>query len=413
MATVTLMNWNVQNYGPTKSGQKYNNFDVVKAIAKEVVEAGVDIFCMLEVNTTSAGTAAQVCAIMGGALKAYAAAQGRQEWPTCVISPNTGKEFYAFFVRDPTFTIPMPVTGQTGSNTVPQVLGGQNGCPVTSAIFTGKQTTGVIAERFPLLLPDRQRVGWKNRPLGLPSWPDTLRKPVLGLFWVPTAAQGNEILPLFACHYAPDQQQATSQFAALPYFSVLWGVSPNGGPPVQLTVNPTGQGNVATATSYAVATGDFNVDYQAARAAYDPIVGTDARELDGNAADANVETHLVTYADYTRTMSTTADLAVSLYDNFFTIVDPAATNPVTAALADIYNVPEDVRQRRLVLGPSVQHYAELDQRGFAGSVSYQDYVTDYARQIGGDPSHLINVKGSLVGGRLISDHLPVTMQLTV
>ncbi|HEU0016221.1 MAG TPA: hypothetical protein VFQ45_21255 [Longimicrobium sp.] len=412
MATVTLMNWNVQNYGPTKSGRKYNNYDVVKAMAKEVVEAGVDILCLLEVNTTSDATAAQVCAILLRELKAYAAAQGRSEWKTCVISPNTGREYYAFFVRDTAFTIPMPISGQAGSNAVPQVLGGTY-TPLASAIFTGTTAQGVVAGRFPFLLPDRQRTSAKGRALGLATWLDTLRRPVLGLFYVPTAAQGNEILPILACHYSPDADQARSQVAALPYFSLLWGVSPNGGPPVQLTIDPTGQGNAATATSYAVATGDFNVDYQTARDAYDPLVGNDTRELDGNAADANVNTHLVTYAEYSRSMTTTADLAVSLYDNFFTIVDPAATSPVTFATADVYTVPEDVRNRRLALSSSVQHYAELDQRGFQGTNTYQDYVTDYARQIAGDPSHLINVKGSLVGGRLISDHLPVTMQLTV
>ena len=191
-------------------------------------------------------------------------------------------------------------------------------------------------------------------------------------------------------------------------------MSPNGGPPVQLTVNPTGQGNAATATNYALVTGDFNVDYQVSRSAYDPIVGTDDRELDATTADANVKTHLVTPGDYSpRTMHDTWALAVNLYDNFFTVVNPATVNPVVVATADIWNVPEDVRLRTLALSASVSHYAELDQRGFQSTNAYPDYVKDFTQQLTGDRNNPINVEGALVGGRLISDHLPVTMQLTI
>lgn len=413
MATVTLMNWNVQNYGPTKSGVNYNNYDVVEAIAKEVADAGVDIFCMLEVNTTSNATAAQVCAIMGTALKDYAASQGRQEWKTCVISPNTGKEFYAFFVRDTAFTKPMPVTGPVGTFGPPDYLGPATfWTPVTNAVFTGTTFGGVPANRFPLLVPDRERLSYKGRSLGTPIWPGT-RYPVLALFHVPSAAAANQLLPIFACHFSPDADVARNQIATLKYFSVLWKLSAGNGPPVQLQIDPNGTGATATAMNYSITLGDFNVDYVSANGGYAPLEGTGAGQLGATAADLNVNTHLVTYANYTRTMKTTDDLAVNLYDNLFTRVNAATASPVTAAAADVYNVPEDVRNRRLELNASVQHYAELDQRGFQGSNAYQDFVTDYARQIAGDPSHLITVKGSLVGGRLISDHLPVTMQLTI
>ena len=46
-------------------------------------------------------------------------------------------------------------------------------------------------------------------------------------------------------------------------------------------------------------------------------------------------------------------------------------------------------------------------------VALHDLVYDYGRQLSGDPSHIINLTGSLVGGRLISDHLPVVWDITI
>ena len=410
MVTVNLLTWNIQNLGPTKSGITYNNYDVVRAIAKQVVDAGADIFCLLELPTTQGATAAAVAGIVRTALHAYAHGLGRNEWNTCVLSPNTGREFYAFFVRDTTFTVPLPVTGPAGPFGAPHTLGGGY-TALTAAVFTRKTGAGVLAEHFPLLLPDLDMISYMGRNLGVPDWP-AVRAPVLGLFWVPGAAAGNRLLPIWACHFAADATKAGHQLNAMRWFSLLWKLN-LGAPPVQLQVDRNGNGvPAAVATNEYVVTGDFNIDYLGQRWSYSPLDQPGPRRLNATGWIGE-ETHLVTYGGWSRAMKTTGDLAVNAYDNFFTRVSAATATAVTPANPTVHDVPDAVRRRRLRLGASVQHYADLDQRGFTGKHPYQDFVTNYTSQIGGDRGNDITVKGALVGGRLISDHLPVSLQITL
>ena len=67
--TVKILNWNIQNFGETKCGIKHGNEDVVDAIAQTVVKENVDIFVMLERNTTKQATAKSVADCMRKALK--------------------------------------------------------------------------------------------------------------------------------------------------------------------------------------------------------------------------------------------------------------------------------------------------------------------------------------------------------
>lgn len=400
MESVTVMNWNVQNYGPTKSGLLFGNYDVVNAIAKIVVEAHVDIFCMLEVNTTRENIAAQVCANLLNALERYAHSQGRVEWRTCVLSPNTGREFYAFFIRDTTFTRPMPIVGPAGNFGPLRVLGPGQGAGVTDAVFRGTTATGVLSH-FPLMIPD---VG---RPRVVPRWPGS-RFPVLALFDVPTARAANRLLTLFAsCHFAANHTLATNQIRLLEYFSVLRSLSAGNGPPVQLRVDPYGTGPTQRSVNYSVTLGDFNIDYQRSRGSYAPL----EQQLGAAVADSDVDTHLIT-ANYTERIKDTWDLPVNLYDNFFTLINPAAYAPVGHDAAVVDNIPEDVRSRYLQLNASVAHYADLDQRGFVGNDPYLTPGKFYASQIAGRTAY-ITIWGALLGARLISDHLPVTMELTI
>jgi hypothetical protein len=160
-----------------------------------------------------------------------------------------------------------------------------------------------------------------------------------------------------------------------------------------------------------VVLGDFNVDHIDHPGSYAELTGTPAPQL-GADSECGVRTHLVTYAQYSgRDYKTTAELAINAYDNYYFRVDPAAMN-IADSNAVIDNVPELVRKRDLALNASVQHYAELDKRGFKAG-GYQHIVNDYAQQIAGDRSHMINLRGSLVGGRLISDHLPVVWDITL
>ena len=88
MPTVTVVNWNIQNYGPTKSGQRFGNRDVVRAIAKVVNDVNADIFVLLEVNTTHVATAQQVSDIM------------RAELREAALNPDTATG-YLYFLAIP------------------------------------------------------------------------------------------------------------------------------------------------------------------------------------------------------------------------------------------------------------------------------------------------------------------------
>src|SRR5437764_519666 len=283
MPTVTVVNWNIQNYGPTKSGVHYGNRDVVRAIAKVVNDVNADIFVLLEVNTTHVATAQQVCDIMRAELR-EASLNPDTEWRRYVLSPNTGREFYAFFVRDTGMTRPLPIVGPLVGGNVPTILGGAGQAAVTAAQFDAVPTVNLRASHFPLLSPDLQ----DNYGV-IPPWPAT--------------------------RYSP------------------------------------------------------------------------------------------------RDFHTTPELAINAYDDIFGGSSPAVVG-VVGAWSQVKNIPEQIRTRELELNASVRHYEELDQRGFT-SAEYKEMAYDYANQLSGDWSHLINLTGSLVGGRLISDHLPVVWDITI
>lgn len=416
--TVRVMNWNVQNFGPAKAGIKFGNYDVVLAIAKLVVESKTDILVLLELNTTSRQTATDVASNLLQGLHSYSYGKGRNEWNVCVLSPNTGTEFYGFFVRDAARTVPMPISAPVVGTSPVEDLGPFH--PAATAEFTAvaANATGVQQGRFPLLHADLPKTSSFGRPMGIPLWPGT-RYPVLGLFWVPQASAVNRMLPIFACHFAPNSSQANSQILNLPYFSVLNALRPGAAAPVSLKVTPPGgMGSVTQAINYFVITGDFNIDFRRDPHFYTalmqkgPLLGGAIRLLE---AEKSIKdpTHLVTTQEFnTRDYKTTKDLAINAFDNFFTMVNPATPATVTFGGAEVPDVPAQVKNRSLTLRESVTHYEELDQRGFS-SRPYQNIIRDAASQLTGDKSHLINLRGALVGGRLISDHLPTVVDITL
>lgn len=404
------MNWNIQNFGRTKAGLNFNNGDVVAAIAKTVADAEVDIFVMLEVNTTSEATARELASTMREALQA--AEQDLTLWEIAVISPNTGREFYAFFIRDRRVLEPLPIVGPIipQYNSPPEVLGQMR--PIANAIFAEQlHDYDVLDAWFPLLAPDVNYVLQAGRVLGVPTWP-AIRRPVLGLFHVKNVAGATSVLPIIACHFAPAATVASQQFRVLPFFSLLNGLAPQPSVlPVALNLIIGGvQGQHAP--SYYALTGDFNIDYPAG--AYAPITGNARDQLGATAHITNQtvlpDTMLMTYRQYiAQRPHNTAAFAVSNFDNWF--VRRSAARPTVPDIrhSEVYNIPEDVRLRDLELDESVRHYQELDQRGFS-SGDYPTLVRDYAGALT-NPTRMVNYTAALIGGRLISDHLPSVMDI--
>lgn len=410
MPTIRLMNWNIQNFGRTKAGLNFNNGDVVAAIAKTVTDAEVDIFVMLEVNTTSEATARELASTMREALQA--AEEDLTLWEVAVLSPNTGREFYAFFIRDRRVLEPLPIVGPIipQYNSPPEVLGQMR--PIANAVFAEQlHDYDVLDAWFPLLAPDVNEYLQTGRRLPVPAWP-AIRRPVLGLFHVKNVTGATSVLPIIACHFAPAATVASQQFRVLPYYSLLNGLAPIPRvQPVALDLIIGGQRG-RHAPSYYALTGDFNIDYPAP--AYNPITGNAIDQLGAAAQITNQtvlpDTMLMTYGRFiTDRPRNTAAFAVSNFDNWF--VRRSAARPTVPAIrhSEVYNIPEDVRLRDLELDESVRHYRELDQRGFSVA-NYQQLVTDFANQLT-NPTTMINRAGALVGGRLISDHLPAILDI--
>lgn len=410
--TVRVMNWNIQNFGETKSGANFGNYDVIRAIAQIVRNANIDIFVMLEMNTTRPAVARSLATDMRAYLRAVSG--GGTAWRTVVLSPNTGREFYAYFVRDNTKTVPMPLQSMVGGGALPTTLGRGFGA-LANAIFAADQTSGVAANYFPLVAPDLpDTVGATTYP----SWPG-VRLPSLGLFRIAGASATNAYFPIVACHYAADSNKwrQSRQVKTLRHFSLLQGLAyqqPTYAPVQLRVVPPAGGAPVQYTTNYWCALGDFNLDIIDDNLRYAPLMGTAAPNLGADAAitDPDMNTHMVTPRGYSRRLNTTDKLATHLYDNFFVRERPGTTAPVVYGNEEVINIAELVRTRAVQLRASVRHYAELDKRGFEEG-GYREIVSDFNAQLAGDPSHIINVRGSLAGARLISDHLPTIYEFDI
>jgi endonuclease/exonuclease/phosphatase family metal-dependent hydrolase len=409
--TIRVMNWNIQTFGPMKAGALRNNYDVLEAIAQIVNRSGCDIFVMLEMTTTRRDLASRLALMLLRRLNALGG------WDRAVLSPSTGREFYAFFIRSRTRAIPLLLTRPTRDFSGAPVLTLNHEKTLENAVFTAPDSAqrGVTDLWFPLIEPDLPRSGHNLRN-PYPQWPG-VRRPVLGMFYLPEASAANRILPLVACHYVPNTSIAVQQFRTLPYFKLLRGLAPNSVAPTETAPSPVrttvnvGSGNRRHTLNYYALLGDFNVDYEPDTPAYAAITYDGLGRLDAT-GQIEENTFLVNYRDYSRDQKTTSSLAVRNFDNFFTRIAPAMPPPATFTRPWVIDVPNLVQQRRIRLRESVRYYAELDQRGFA-TAPYPHIVNDYARQIAGDRSHAINTPGALVGGRLISDHLPTMIDITV
>ena len=415
--TVTILNWNIQNFGDTKASYA----DLVNAIAWRVVTADPmpDIFVLIELNTSKEATAEALSLKMATALNDQSKSiNHRDEFKVYVLSPKTGRETYAYFIRDATRTRPLiPVDPNTDQ--IPAGIGGVYKDTLTSVVFMESALTGglQLINGFCLYLPDIEITvssPYETKEVkARPGWP-AVRVPVLGMFWCATAKR---LLPVVACHFAAKHEDAKKQFETLKYFTLFNGMAPSGVvgsapkgiPAVQVKLIGQAKTNVTPGTY--VLTGDFNVDYRNINeiADYAVIEGNAAPALAASVENQTHDTLLMTYGTYkAQRPKKIEDLPNRDYDNFCTRISPTAGFTVTRTDLSVYLTPFDIQERRMKLDQSVDAYAELDQRGFISN-EYADLAVDFASQITGDKSIQINLTGALVGARLISDHLPVTI----
>jgi hypothetical protein len=410
MPNIRIMNWNIQNLGPIK----YQLNDVMAAIAKVVVDNNIDIFVAVEINTTKSNMANTIALALRAALNTYATVSHglpANSYTTYVLSPNTGLEFYGFFIKNTAVVRPVIITGAP-----PPTQVGDGGTALAACQFAAQAVPGPFPGGFPLMQTDTPLPGHHHNA----HWTAT-RLPCLGLFEIQGAAAANQYLPIVVCHFAPNNIQAPAQFRVLPGFSLLNLIAnpPAGG----FNLNITNSAGVAgpKPISMAVITGDFNIDYP--DASYNPLTGAAAPAASlGFAAGLPAgpppppKTHLLTLDEFAvrRPGGNVLNLRTVCYDNFFIGGGFAAGAGAGRRILNpaVIDIPALVRVRNLKLNQSINHYAELDQKGFSGSDRelYKLAGSDYRKQLT-VKEMIMSPIAVLIGARLISDHLPVIIEL--
>jgi hypothetical protein len=420
---IKIMTWNIQNFGPTKAGLAKGSFDIIDAIAKVVVDADIDLFIILEINTTNSNTARDIMSVLGSHMNRYATKNKKMpanSYSNSMLSHNTGMEFYGFIIKDTATIKPTSVAynenGVAKENPEFVVSGDStNEADLSNCTFTtispSKLVDGanhqVLDSKFPLF-----KLGLSKERTNLPPIkidPLEKRYGCLAVFEIANTSPANRFLPIFPFHFNPDHSAAKRQVDKLQYFELFNGLKP-GGTAAQTNVVASNEGVAAPhAFNMALITGDFNIDIIHPS----PSKGYETLQSNMNyEALIKANTHLVTLDKYSpRTIKTTEGLAIHAYDNFF--IDSQSTAGVLSGQSlPPVNVPELIKNNKIRLNESVNHYAELDQRGFKNSSnSYIEPIKDYKSQLSGNT--LQNAKGTLIGARLISDHLPVTIDLTI
>lgn len=405
MPTIRLMTWNIEKLGRTKIQFE----DILRAIGEVVAMMDVDVLIVQEINTTQDMHASVVAAILTDELaRAHdnqaqpPVVQGTGPFRSWVLSPNTEFEFYGFFFRDTGVVAPVTATGPAPTPVTVRDL--------TTVQFTTQNGAAPVAGHFPLLEPDLARANQHH----VAQWMGA-RRPCFALLDVVGAQAANRYLGVLNCHLKPHPVLAPGQINVLPAMSVLNGVAT--GAPLALNVDGAQQ-----TVGQAMVAGDFNVHYP--DGAYNPLTGAVAprSNLGYTSSAGGATTHLYTPWEYRRARPRggTRGAAVHAYDDLF--LDPGfarAPNPAANARACLRTRVADtvdlVQRRVLRLTDSVSRYAELDMRGFTdGSNAYVQPAEDFRGQL---LDHVwrrpISLYSAVVGARLISDHLPVVVDLQI
>jgi endonuclease/exonuclease/phosphatase family metal-dependent hydrolase len=424
---IKIMTWNIQNLGLTKAGlEKGGNpggFDIIDAIAKVVVDADVDLLIILEINTTNTDTARKIMSVLGSHMNRYATKSKKMHagsYSNSMLSHNTGKEYYGFILKNTAIIKPTSVKCSENGMSVDEpefVVSGDptNAVDLSKCTFTtitpdtlvNGTNHQVLEHAFPLFKLGLSKKRANLTPLKID--PIEKRYGCLAVFEIANTSLANRFLPIFAFHFNPDHTAAKRQVDKLQYFELFNGLKPGGTAAQTNVIVSGGKAAAPHALNMALITGDFNIDviHPSPKKGYDTLQS----EMNYKAL-IGANSHLVTIDKYSpRTIKTTERLAVHAYDNFF--VDSQSENGVlTSQNGQAINIPELIKTNKIRLNESIDHYAELDQRGFKNtSNNYIEPIKDYKNQLLG--STYQNAKGTLIGARLISDHLPVIIDLSI
>ncbi|MCR9255491.1 MAG: hypothetical protein NXI16_05285 [Alphaproteobacteria bacterium] len=94
MATINILSWNIEVFGPQKYGNSVNNYRLVRLIAIVGVQAGADILALMELSSS---TAEAVCYSVCEALAEYT----EEDWRYYVVQarPQGDRESYGIIYR--------------------------------------------------------------------------------------------------------------------------------------------------------------------------------------------------------------------------------------------------------------------------------------------------------------------------
>ena len=431
--SIKLLSWNINDFGELKSGIKNGNQDIINAIAQVVCFSNVDIFILNELKFHREFQARSAAERMARALQNHAEA-GSKDFSHCILSAKNATGYTAFFIKNASQTIPMPLQKHKGVP-VNNLLSAKN--PISHVTFQATLPTQgqVVYDRmFPLMVPDlaldyTRPTATSKTPVK--PWPGD-NCPVVACFYIKGAPEAKAVLPILSCNFAQQEALASHQLKCLTYFSLLRGIGPRPRSkksklkmlaPVNIMLQNPGKVIQHQDLTRVVLSGGFNQDYSAT--AYFSLINKRFPQLHQTIAndyrtkkktqkpDTGVmnDTVLMELAAFNEEENkTTASLATTNTDNFFIGNANSATSPIQESYDSVIDVAGMLSTKKVRLHSSIQYYQKLDPSTYPKGKG-KPYIIDFVNQLVGEDE--INMQGTLTGTRLISDHLPVTIQINL
>ena len=261
MPNVRILNWNIQQLGPTKVGVP----GMLSALGRVIAGTNADVAIITEI---SAGTA--VGTIVGLAAAANAEAGGGALYTARLLSHSTGGECYGVIIRDINVVRPVVVsTGPIGDDAAPLGNLEENSFATWPNTFAA---AGAIAPPYPLPPPrlplidvfastppvGRKRSRFAGRTLtnGGYSLGRGFRMPCLVMVAVNSPALATYLIPIMVCHLGAVRggSNALARGQIAQYKDTDIAQRFNAGGYIDLD-------GAAVQIQELVITGDFNVDF--------------------------------------------------------------------------------------------------------------------------------------------------------
>jgi hypothetical protein len=259
MPNIRIMNWNVEKL----SRDKINTGNMAAALTEVIVRQRVDILFIAELAISDSD---YILHILMATLNQRAVALGfgqPNDYTTAVMSSETGKERYGFILKDPAVTDPIftaaifPIKDMTTESFQSMSrLGLAAGTAAAPVILPHEfPLLSLHASPAPPLDRGRAEVPWPGLPpsQGGFSQGRGFRRLSLCMFRLPTSAT-TPVIAIVPCHYGADESIASAQVKMLRYLHISQIYGNINGSHIDLD-------GAAVRVEDLIFTGDFNLDF--------------------------------------------------------------------------------------------------------------------------------------------------------